>query len=355
MQALILAGGSGTRFWPASRRRRPKQLLPLLDDRTLLRLTFDRLRPLVGPDDVWIATARDLGEAVRRELPEVPPEQILLEPEGRNTAPAIAWLLASMPAAKRGDVVVSLHSDHSMEDEEAFRAALAAAASAVDERDAVVALGVRPRWAEVGYGWLETAEPIGDHDGRPRLLRVLRFREKPDAATAESFVRGGRHLWNAGIFVFRGSTLLDRLARLEPAMASGVAAAAADPGRLDAIWAQVPAAPIDTAVMERLDQLYTVVLDCGWSDLGSWAALAEAALARAGGDGDGNVTRGDTVAVDATDNLLWSEDGLVAVLGVDGLAVVQSGGAVLVVPKGRSQEVRRLVDELRRRGRRDLI
>ncbi|HVR28021.1 MAG TPA: sugar phosphate nucleotidyltransferase [Thermoanaerobaculia bacterium] len=354
MQALILAGGSGTRFWPASRRRRPKQLLPLDGDRTLLRRTLDRLLPAVDPGDVWVATGRELGDQVRCQLPEVPPAQILLEPVGRNTAPAIAWALASMPPAKRQEVVASLHSDHWIEDEDAFRSTLVAAAAAAAERDRVIALGVRPRWAETGYGYLETEQPSSSGaDGPHQLLRVLRFREKPDAATAEAFVAGGRHLWNAGIFAFRGTTLLDHLRRLEPALVEGVTAAAADPSRLDAIYPELPALPIDTAVMERLDELHTVVLDCGWSDCGSWAALAEA-LAGTGGR-DANAARGDTLALDASDNLLFSEDGLVAVLGVEGLAVVQSGNAVLVVPKARSQEVRRIVDELRRRGREDLL
>jgi mannose-1-phosphate guanylyltransferase/mannose-6-phosphate isomerase len=351
VQALILAGGSGTRFWPASRRRRPKQLLPLLGDRSLLRLTVDRLLPVVSPDDVWVCTSRELGDQVRRVLPEVPAGQILLEPVGRNTAPAIGWSLASMPASKRREVVVSLHSDHWIEDEDSFRATLLAAVDGAAASGRVVALGVRPRWAETGYGYLEIEGDAGDRAAAGGLHRVLRFCEKPDAATAASFVADGRHLWNAGIFVFNGAVLLDHLRRLEPALADGVAAAAADPARLDALYANLPAAPIDTAVMERLDQLDTAVLDCGWSDVGSWEALAEIMAAA----GDGNRTRGRTLALDARDNLLWAEDGLVAVLGVEGLAVVQSGNAVLVVPKQRSQEVRRIVEELRRRGSDDLL
>jgi mannose-1-phosphate guanylyltransferase/mannose-6-phosphate isomerase len=350
LQALILAGGSGTRFWPASRRSRPKQLLPLLGDRSLLRLTFDRLTPLVDPADVWVCTTRDLGEAVRRELPELAPERILLEPVGRNTAPAIGWSVASMPEARRSDVVVSLHSDHWMEDEDAFRATLQAAVAAAAERRTVIALGVRPRWPETGYGYLEVEQRIDDQPS-DTSYRVARFQEKPDAATAARFVAGGRHLWNAGIFVFPGDLLLDRLRRYEPAIADVVTMAAADPARLDSLYPSVPALPIDTAVMERLDDLWTVVLDCGWSDLGSWEALAEALA----GDDGANQTRGLTLALDSRDNLLWSDDGVVAVLGVEGLAVVQSGRAVLVVPKARSQEVRRIVEELSRRRSDDLL
>jgi mannose-1-phosphate guanylyltransferase len=346
LQALILAGGSGTRFWPASRRSRPKQLLPLLGGTSLLRLTFERLRPLCLPRDVWICTTRDLGDAVRRELPEVPAEQVLLEPVGRNTAPAIAWSLASMPPDRRSDVVASLHSDHWMEDEDGFRRTLQAAVASAAANPRVVALGVRPRWAETGYGYLELEDRVAPGGSDEVLHRVVCFREKPDAATAASFVEDGRHLWNAGIFVFPGELLFDALRRFEPAIANGAAAAAADPSRLDAIYPAIPALPIDTAVMERLDDLATAVLDCGWSDLGSWEALAQALGARGHRD---NAERGRTLAVDAEDNLLWAEDGVIAVLGVSGLAVVKSGDAVLVVPKERSQEVRRIVEEIARR------
>jgi mannose-1-phosphate guanylyltransferase len=238
-----------------------------------------------------------------------------------------------------------------MEDEDAFRASLRAAVAAAAERRTVIALGVRPRWAETGYGYLEVEQRIADGPS-DTLYRVARFQEKPDAATAAAFVAGGRHLWNAGIFVFPGDLLLDRLRRFEPAIAEAVMAAAADPARLDALYPSIAAKPIDTAVMERLDDLWTVVLDCGWSDLGSWEALAEAL---AGGDDGGNQMRGRTLAVDSRDNLLWSDDGVVAVLGVEGLAVVQSGRAVLVVPKARSQEVRRIVEELSRRRSDDLL
>jgi mannose-1-phosphate guanylyltransferase len=247
-------------------------------------------------------------------------------------------------------VVVSLHSDHWIDDEDSFRASLRAAVTAAGERRTVIALGVRPRWAETGYGYLEVEHPIAAGAPHDALHRVVRFQEKPDAATAAAFLAGGRHLWNAGIFVFPGDLLLDRLRRFEPAIAEAVSAAAADPARLDALYPTVPALPIDTAVMERLDQLSTVVLDCGWSDVGSWEALAEALA-----DDGGNQTRGRTIAIDSSDNLLWTDDGVVAVLGVEGLAVVQSGGAVLVVPKARSQEVRRIVEELSRRRSDDLL
>jgi mannose-1-phosphate guanylyltransferase len=347
VRALILAGGSGTRFWPLSRKRRPKQLLPLEGDRSLLRSTVDRLHPLIAPEDVWVCTTRELADAVRQDLPRVPPEQILLEPIGRNTAPAIGWSIRSMPEEARRGVVAVLPADHRVGDPAAFRDTLARAARAAERDDRILTLGVTPRWAETGYGYLELEEEIGE-DG---LRLVRRFVEKPDAETAARYLASGRHLWNAGIFVFRGDTFLDVLTRLQPELARGLEEIAREPHRLGEIYPKLPAEAIDYAVMEKLGSLGTFPLECGWSDLGSWEALDEV-LAH---DEAGNAGFGDTLAIEARDNLLVSDQGTIAVLGVEGLVVVRTGDAVLVLPKERSQDVRKIVQALSSRGREDLL
>jgi mannose-1-phosphate guanylyltransferase len=312
-----------------------------------LRTTVERLSPEIEPAAVWVCTTRALAPAVAAELPEVPPEQILAEPEGRNTAPAIGWALRSMPEAARREVVAVLPADHRFEDAAAFRATLAAAGDAA-RGGRIVTLGVPPRWPETGYGYLELGPVL---DAETGLRRVARFTEKPDRATAEAYLEGGDHLWNAGIFVFRGDLLLGELARFEPEIARGLEAIAAAPERLDELYPELPKTSIDYAVMERSEKIATLPLEAGWSDLGSWEAVAELLPA----DADGNRRRGDVLALDARDNLLYADRGTVAVLGVEGLAVVRTGDAVLVVPRERSQEVRRIVDELRRQQRSDLL
>lgn len=347
MKVLILAGGSGTRFWPLSRKRRPKQLLCLEGERSLLRDTVERLRPLVEPDGVWVCTTEVLAEAVRRDLPEVPAEQILLEPEGRNTAPAIGWSVRSMPEEARRGVVAVLPADHRVGDPSAFRDALERAARVVEAEDRVMTLGVTPRWAETGYGYLEL-EPDEEPGG---VRRVRRFVEKPSPENAARFVAAGNYLWNAGIFVFRGMTFLDVLARLQPELSRGLEEIAAAPGRVGELYGRLPSDSIDYAVMEKLDGIRTIPLDCGWSDLGSWEALDEVLPE----DAQGNTGRGDTLALDARGNLLFADSGTITVLGVQDLVVVKTGDAVLVLPKERSQDVKKIVSELSARRREDLL
>ena len=348
LKALILAGGSGTRFWPMSRARRPKQLLALEGERSLLQATVDRLDPLIPARDVWVCTTAALAEQIHGQLPEIPREQILAEPTGRNTAPAIGWALDQMPGEDRQQVVAVLPADHRFADPESFRATLAGAAEIAATDDRVMTLGVEPRWAETGYGYLELGQELGSGSG---ARRVRRFTEKPDSETAERYLREKTHLWNAGIFVFQRQTLREHLARFEPEIGRGLAEISAHPERTDQLYPELPSISIDYAVMERLETIGTLALDCGWSDLGSWEALTEVLEA----DEAGNRSRGDVLAIDARDNLLYADSGQVAVLGVEGLVVVRTEDSVVVLPRERSQDVRRLVDELKNRQRHDLL
>lgn len=348
MQALILAGGSGTRFWPLSRKARPKQMLSMAGDKSLMQVTASRLSPLIEPRSIWVCTTQTLADEVRSQLPEVPAQQVLAEPVGRNTAPAIAWAVSQMPDDVRQGIVAVLPADHFVADESAFRDALQNAAEFAAAENRIMTLGVPPTRAETGYGYLELGEVLEPQTG---LRKVERFTEKPDPETAETFFRSGNHFWNAGIFVFPGEVLMNRVADLQPEIDEGLRTVRDEPERLVEIYRDLPSISIDHAVMEKLRDLGTLPLDCGWSDLGSWEALWEL-LEK---DPEGNVVRGSALAIESRDSLVYSDRGTVAVIGVEGLVVVKTADAVLVVPKDRSQEVRRIIEQLRDTERDDLL
>ncbi len=347
MQALILAGGSGTRFWPLSRRSKPKQLLALEGERTLLQATVDRLAPLVPAESVWVCTTREIAGDVAEQLPGVPAEQILSEPEGRDTAAAIGWSVHRIRAAVGDQVVVVLPADHRVGRADAFRATLEEAQRVADG-GSVVALGVEPRWAEVAYGYLELGDTLDEATG---LRRVARFTEKPNAETAKEFYDSGNYRWNGGIFVFRGSVLLDRLERHQPELAAALEELARRPDAIDELYGKLPRISIDFGVMEHLEDLVTLPLDCEWSDLGGWAALAELLPT----DAAGNAVRGSVLAIDAADNLLYADHGTVAAIGVTGMVIIRTGDTVLVVPRERAEEVRLVTEELKRRRNDELL
>lgn len=355
--ALILAGGSGTRFWPLSRRSRPKQLLSLMGDVSLLRGTVDRLAPLVKAEDAFCSTTVALEEKVLADLGGSAEastswqRRVFAEPMGRNTLPAIAWCVDGIDQNYEGQdpVVVVLPSDHFVTEPDGFRQALAAAVTEAQAQDRIVTLGVPPRWAETGYGYLELKSAV---DGLG-VYDVARFTEKPDEERAEAFVKGGRHLWNAGIFVFRASVFAAAARRFQPEMMELVESlrGVRDPDRLAELYSQMPNVSIDFGLMEALEDIAAVPLDCGWNDLGSWDALAAVLEV----DEAGNRIRGDVVAVDSGDNLLVADRGTIAAVGVSGLVVVRTEDSVLVLPQGRAQDVRKVVDALKASDREDLL
>jgi mannose-1-phosphate guanylyltransferase len=364
VHALLLAGGAGTRFWPASRAARPKQLLPLIGEVPLLRLTAERILPLCaeprdgssGWERVLVASGRHLAAPTAALLPELPAANLLIEPVPRNTAPCIGWAAATIARRDPEAVVMVLPSDHHIADVPGFRAtlsqAIASAASGV-----ITTIGIRPTHPETGYGYIEV-EPAELPASAGGTLAVRRFVEKPDRARAEAFVESGRHLWNAGMFFFRARDMLDAIRAHLPALAAGLDAIdrASERGdeadEVERTFPALPAVSIDTGVMEHLAKLAVVPGDFGWSDLGSWQSAWELAEK----DAAGNSAPDSAVLVGARNNHvvdLRGEGGarrVIALVGVDDLVVVETDEALLVVPRSRSQEVKEVVERLKARG-----
>lgn len=357
--AVILAGGSGTRFWPASRKARPKQLLPLgPGDSPLIEATVARIRPLVGDDRVVIATGRDLVAATRAALPTLPESAFLGEPRARNTAACIGWATAYVHRRDPDALVMVLPSDHHVADVEGFQRVVTRALDAA-RSGAIVTVGIEPTRPETGYGYIELGDVVSDG-----VRRGASFREKPDRKTAEGYVSSGRYVWNAGMFFFRAARMLEEIERHLPELARGIArieaaarrGAAEELAETERVFETVPSVSIDVGIMEKVERIEVVPASVGWTDIGSW----ESAWELGDKDAAGNAIHGQAVAVEAKNNLFYdlTRDGkgrLVAALGVNDLCVVQTDDAILIVPRDRTQDVRAIVSELERRNLKDKL
>jgi mannose-1-phosphate guanylyltransferase len=348
-----MAGGESTRLWPLSRRRTPKQFLRLAKGRTLLQATAARMRRLVPWEQMLVVTAAAYADEVRRQLPRVLRRHILVEPMGRNTAACIVlaaeWLAAHVGPA----LMVIVPADHAVSDTAAATRTLRTACVLAGERDCLVTIGIAATAPETGYGYIEKGAVIA---GAPGLHWVRRFHEKPSYAQARRYAASGRHLWNAGIFVWKTDVLRSALRRLAPELEralSGVWRSESDSARrLRRAYRQLPSRSIDVALLQpatvlaaRSPRVAVVPASFGWLDVGTWSALHTLR----GGDADGNTAVGKLLALDARGCVVYAPDHLVALLGVDDLIVAEHDGALLICPRGRAQDVRRIVAELQRR------
>jgi len=349
LYAIVMAGGSGTRFWPKSRRNSPKQLLRLHGDASMLQQTVARVAPLVPPERVYVITGADQAEAVRAQLPEVPADQVVAEPCPRDTAPCVG-LAAEIVARRDPDgTMIVMPADHVIEPQETFLKTVRAAVGVIDDDpSAFVTFGIRPTRAETGYGYIERGESLGAPGGIA-LNRVAQFREKPDRATAEAFLADGRFAWNSGIFLWRARAILDALAAHKPDLAAALDRVGKSLGTPEAgavLAREFPSmekVPIDKAVMERAGNVRVLEVVYDWNDVGDWRALT--ALVPA--DAAGNTVQGPVYAVDTRDSIIVADGGgLIATLGVEGLVVVQSGGATLIARKDQLDKLKSLVEGL---------
>jgi mannose-1-phosphate guanylyltransferase len=336
---LIMAGGGGTRLWPASRRRRPKQFLPLLPDgRSLLQATAERLRSVVPIERILVVTAASQVDDVRRAVPELPVENIVVEPQARNTAACIGLGAIEIRRRDPNAIIAVIPSDQHATERDRYRDAVQQAMEMAG-RELIATVGIRPTAPETGYGYIEMGDTLAG------ARQVKRFVEKPQLATAQEYLRSGNYLWNSGMFFFRAQRILDAIDRHVPALGMILQEIARAPERTAELYPTAPSISIDYAVMEKLGAREIVVIpgDFGWNDVGSWGAIRSVTDA----DERGNSIVGSSVALDASGNVLYADPGkLVAVVGVNDLVVVAAGDSVLVMPKSRAQEVKDVIKAL---------
>ncbi len=347
LHGVIMAGGSGTRFWPASRKGRPKQLLSLTGERTLIQETYDRCQPLIPPERMWVVTGELLADETARQLPQIPREQILVEPCGRNTAPCVGLAAVRLAARDPDATMLVLPADHAIQTTPQFQAGMQRAAELVEsDPERLVLFGVKPSFPATGYGYIERAAALA---GETSVFGVQSFREKPDQATATQYVESGRFYWNCGIFCWRAQRILDGLRRFEPEVAARlqVLSEAADSTNWSAVLAtefpKMKSISIDYAVLEKDSPLCVVEAPFGWDDVGSWLAIARLR----GVDSEQNTVDGPHVGVRTTDCLVkTTADHLIATIGVEGLVIVHTPHATLVARKGDEDGIRKIVERL---------
>ena len=366
LHAVIMAGGSGTRFWPASRRAMPKQLLALCDDRTMLRGTVDRIAGLIPTERTWLAVGTNLVSAIQAELPEIAESNYVAEPCQRNTAPAIGLAALRMLADDRDAVMVVLPSDHAIRDTSAFQRAVSLAEKlAARPRNQIVTFGIRPTYPSTGFGYIEYGETISPPQGAFKALtaeldayQVTRFREKPKLEQAQEFLNAGNYFWNSGMFVWRADIIIDALRAHQPDLLKHLEriATAYESSEYDEVLERefhaAPNISIDYAVMEHAKSVVVIEAPFDWDDAGSWQALARLR----GSDENGNTIVGPHVGLNTSDTIVRTEDGhLVVTLGLKNCLIVHTPDATLVADKADEEAVRNVVKILAERGYEGLL
>lgn len=354
--AVIMAGGAGTRFWPLSRESSPKQMLKIIGEDTMIRQTIKRLHGFVPYGNVSIVTSENLAFDLRFHLEELKKGKkhlkIIAEPFGRNTAAAIGLAAVCLEKIDPDSAMVVLPADHSICNEKAFIKTLKKAAECA-EGGYLVTLGIKPTKPETGYGYIKAGTRCKGQDAR----KVEKFTEKPDIKTAQRYLADGNYLWNSGIFVWKVSVILDEIKRYMPSLYKGLLKIEKAIGTekekkaVEDVYSKLESISIDYGVLEKSKNVMVVPADFGWSDVGSWAVLDEVLTH----DANGNIIKGNVINIESNDSLVFGSDRLVATVGLKDMIVVDTSDATLVCPKDKAQDVRKVVDELKKRGREECL
>jgi mannose-1-phosphate guanylyltransferase len=345
--AVIMAGGGGTRLWPLSRQDRPKQSLQLLGERTMFQIAVERLAPLFAPGRILVVTGAGYADDLRAQCPALPADNFIIEPEPRGTAPAIGLAALAVKRRDPNGVMACLTADHFIGDEARFRDLLAAAAQTA-ERGHLVTLGITPTFASTGFGYIQRGALLGSFGGF-EVYRAARFKEKPAPAEAEAMLADGLHAWNSGMFVWRVADVMAEFERQLPELHQILRRAEAQPDSLGGQWQAVSGTTIDYGIMERARDVALIpATGLGWSDIGSWAALFEVLPA----DTDGNlVVGGEHAGLDTVNTLVHASGRhkrLIATIGVENLVIVETDDVLLICPREKSQQVRAMVEQLKK-------
>ena len=349
--AVIMAGGSGTRFWPRSRRLSPKQTLPFLNGESLLQRTVSRLSRMISPEDFLIVTGEDQLSLLKEQLPQLPESAFIAEPSARNTAPCVGLAAAILKQRAAEKPMLVLAADHYIEKEKEWLDVLLKAARELEKRPSqTIVFGVKAKSPHTGYGYVEFKE--GQNE---KLYDVEAFYEKPSKDKAIEYLEEGNFYWNSGCFAWMPTTLLDLIEEHMPELGKILSKIFSSPdfeSSLKELYPKAPNVSVDYGIMEKCRDIKGLILDVGWSDVGTWPALYE--LLDKDEDGNGKLD-GESLLLDTENSLCWGEDHLIATVGVKDMIVVQSGKVVLVCPRGEGERVKELVENLKKRERKDLL
>ena len=352
--ALIMAGGRGERFWPKSRKNLPKQFLSLTDDgKTMIQLTVERILPLVDIEDIYIATNKDYLPLIKEQLPDLPLENVICEPIGRNTAPCIAVSAAIISKKYDNAIMMVLPSDHLIKYAAIYQKALSDACDIASENDNIVTVGITPDYPETGYGYIKFIE--SDSDGR--AYKVDRFVEKPNLELAKEYLASKEYLWNSGQFIWKVSTILDKLKEFMPETFNGAMVIKESYGTdeyeavLNRVFPEFPSISVDYGIMEKAQNIYVIPGTFGWDDVGSWLAVERIK----GSDDAGNIVDGNIVSINTKNCIIQGDKKLIATVGLENIVIVDTEDATLICDKESTADIKKVLEDLRNHNRNEYL